>query len=29
MKPVAEDPTTEKNRYMILSEKIQNQGDVF
>ncbi|XP_056693033.1 tRNA (guanine(37)-N1)-methyltransferase 2 [Spinacia oleracea] len=25
VKPVAEDPTTEKNRYMILSEKIQNQ----
>lgn len=25
VKPVAEDPTSEKNRYMILSERIQNQ----
>lgn len=26
VKPITEDPSCEKNRYMILSERIQNPG---
>lgn len=26
VKPITEDPTSERNRYMILSEKVQDSG---
>lgn len=29
IKPITEDPTCEKNRYMILSERVQNSGKGF